>query len=125
MLGAGCAACRGDCCRGGGEHAYNSDNTMLRYVDNHPHQSDDEIVARYLGFMAARTITHSCVYQTDQGCTLPRELRSDTCNDFYCGGLMMIRNQFASGDPVRAYFALAHDGRLVGGGFAEVRVAKE
>ena len=70
---------------------------MLRYVSEYPDQSDDEIVARHLGFMEARTR-----------------------NDCYCGGLMIIRNQFTSGDPVRAYFALARDGRLVGGGFAEV-----
>jgi hypothetical protein len=123
LLGAGCAACRGYCCRTGGEHAYNTSDTMLRYICDYPDQSDDEIVDRYLGFMEDRTFTHGCVYQRDTGCTLPRELRSDTCNGFYCSGLRMIRNQFASGDPVRAYFVLERAGRLVGGTFVEVPVA--
>jgi hypothetical protein len=123
LLGAGCAACRGSCCRTGREHAYNTSDTMLRYVSAFPDQSDDEIVARYLGFMEDRTFTHGCVYQRDTGCTLPRELRSDTCNGFYCSGLQMIRNQFAPGDPVRAYFVLERAGRLVGGTFVEVPVA--
>lgn len=125
LLGAGCATCRGRCCRQGGNHAFNDAFTMMRYLERFPTHDDETIVAKYLSYLAPRTLTHGCVFQHEKGCTLPRDLRADLCNRFYCGSISMIRNQFAAGEPVRAYFAHERSGKLVGGRFVEIPVVTE
>ena len=124
LLGAGCAACRGWCCLGGGNHAFNDVETMLRYIEAFPTHNDDEIVARYLSFVASHTLTNGCVYQHEHGCTLPRDLRADICNRFFCSHLDAIRNEYTHGEPVRAYFAHVKGGRLVGDRFVEIPVVE-
>ena len=32
----------------------------------------------------------SCVYHTDIGCSLPRNMRADTCNEFLCDTLIEL-----------------------------------
>jgi hypothetical protein len=122
LLGAGCAACRGWCCLGGGDHAFNDVDTMRRYIEEFPTHDDEEIVARYLSYLAPRTLTKGCVYQHEHGCTLPRDLRADICNRFFCSHLDVIRNEYTHEEPVRAYFAHVKDGRLVGDRFEEIPV---
>ncbi len=122
LLGAGCAACRGWCCLAGGNHAFNDVDTMVRYLQAFPTHDDETIVARYLSYLAPRTLTGGCVYQHEHGCTLPRDLRADVCNRFYCSHINMIRNEYNAGDPVRAYFVHVEAGRLVGDRFVEIPV---
>ena len=98
---------------------------MVRYLQEFPSHDDDEIVARYLSHLAPRTLTKGCVCQGEHGCTLPRDLRSDLCNRFYCSHLDMIRNEFKAGEPVRAYFTHVKSGRLVGDRFVEIPVVDE
>jgi len=125
LLGAGCAACRGQCCQLGGNHAFNEVNTMMLYLERFPTHDDETIVSRYLSYLAPRTLSRGCVYQEAGGCSLPRDLRSDVCNRFYCTKIRVLRNQFAAGEPVRAYFLHESDGRLVGDRFVEIPVVKE
>jgi hypothetical protein len=125
LLGAGCAACRGQCCHLGGNHAFNEVNTMMLYLQRFPTHDDETIVSRYLSYLAPRTLSRGCVYQEEGGCSLPRDLRSDVCNRFYCTSIRVLRNQFAAGEPVRAYFLQQRDGRLVGDRFVEIPVEKE
>ena len=125
LLGAGCAACRGQCCHLGGNHAFNEVNTMMLYLQRFPTHDDETIVSRYLSYLAPRTMSRGCVYQEAGGCSLPRDLRSDVCNRFYCASIRVLRNQFAAGEPVRAYFLHQRDGQLVGDRFVEIPVVKE
>jgi len=125
ILGAGCGTCRGQCCRGGGDHAYHGEDSMARYLGRFPAHDDDAVVADYLAFVPSATMSEGCIYQRDDGCALPREMRAEICNAFHCTGLTMIRHAYRDGRPVRAFF-LHHDGTsLFGGSFVEIPDAAE
>jgi hypothetical protein len=120
ILGAGCGTCRGNCCRGGGDHAYQGADSMATYLRRFPDHSDDDVVADYLAFVPSSTMSEGCVYQRDDGCALPREMRADICNLFFCDGLNMIRHAYRDGRPVRAFFAHHSGQNLYGGSFVEI-----
>jgi hypothetical protein len=84
---AACAACRGSCCTGGGEHAYLYPDHFRRFLRAHAGRSREEILREYLSRVPDATYHDSCVYHTDAGCALPRDLRSNLCNTFLCGDL--------------------------------------
>lgn len=87
LIGSACAACRGSCCRHGAEHAYLYPDHFRRYLRNHPGTDPKELLAAYLSRLPAEAYHDSCVYHTAAGCALPREMRSNLCNTFLCGGL--------------------------------------
>ncbi len=91
-----CTLCKGGCCRDGKEHAYLSAATMRQYMDRHQDLSEIQILQLYLSHLNEESIKDSCINQTSTGCALPRELRSDICNAFYC-------------DPLRSYQRKAGD----------------
>ena len=86
-----CALCGGGCCTRGGEHAYLGAPTLRRFMDAHPDLSTEEVVAAYLDRVALKTQSGSCINHTRQGCSLPREMRSDTCNRFACESLARLQ----------------------------------
>ncbi|OED36573.1 hypothetical protein AB833_26620 [Chromatiales bacterium (ex Bugula neritina AB1)] len=49
-----------------------------------PGMTTDDILATYLSFVPTRSIAGSCINHAEQGCAVPRNWRSDTCNLFYC-----------------------------------------
>jgi hypothetical protein len=85
-----CALCGGGCCTRGGEKAYLAAATMRRFIDAHPGLADGAVVAAYLERVEDRTQTGSCINHTAQGCSLPRDMRSDTCNNYACESLASI-----------------------------------
>lgn len=113
-----CMACRGHCCSRGGEHAYLDRNTMLRYLQGHPEASADDVVELYLSHLVSRTMTDGCVYQHADGCVLPRALRSDTCNRYFCGGLKELQNRLSPETSLRVFFAPSDDNGFEHGVFA-------
>ena len=115
ILGAGCGTCRGNCCRGGGNHAYQGEESMVRYLTRFPQRDDDAVIADYLQYVPSLTMSEGCIYQKDDGCALPRDMRAYICNVFYCEGLQSIRYAFRDGGPVRAFFA-HNDGHILHGG---------
>ncbi len=122
LLLAGCAACRGKCCREGGDHAFLSAELMVQYLQRHPMADDDAVVAHYLSQIGAVTMTNGCVYQGARGCTLAAELRADICHRFHCTGLMMLKGQFGDAEPVRAYMVHRRGEQLSGDRFVEIAV---
>lgn len=90
-----CALCRGGCCVSGGDHAYHSVYSMRRYMDDHPEQSAREIIDLYNSWISPVTIEGSCINHTSTGCALPRYLRSDICNSFYCNSLKSYQQKMA------------------------------
>lgn len=112
-LGAACATCRGHCCRHGGERAYLGPEAMQRYIAAHPDHGPEDVQRAYLAHVGTRTVTGSCVYHGARGCTLPREMRSDTCNRFFCGPLYDLKRALATDGPPRAFLASA-EGSEVG-----------
>lgn len=109
--GNACACCQGSCCRGGAyTQAYLGVETLQRYRASHPAQGPNQILAAYLGFIGKETYEGSCVYQQVDGCSLPRELRADICNTFYCSGLQSFRSKVPTVGPVRGFVVAATDG---------------
>ncbi len=114
LLGA-CSACRGACCKSGAEHAYLTKHTMLHYLHVHPDSTLEQIVNAYLAALVPETMSRGCIYQHAEGCSLPRAMRSVTCNQFYCEPLYDLRLAHRDGEPLRAFFATdEYDGEQTG-----------
>ena len=86
MLGLSCAVCRGHCCRQGITHAFQDVPSMRRIRDTFPQWADAELMAAYAERLPEVSYEGSCVYHTELGCNLPREMRSDMCNTWMCEG---------------------------------------
>ena len=112
MLGAACGACRGHCCRTGGEHAYITADTMKHYLERHAHAETDRVVQDYLDYLPTDSYEDGCVFQGRKGCTLPRDMRSITCNTFLCPSLRNIQDHLEK-DAVRTVFAVAMTEEIV------------
>jgi hypothetical protein len=82
-----CGVCRGGCCTHGGDSAFITRATIRRVREQMPELSDDDILEAYLSRLPSRTITGACINQASDGCALPAEMRSDTCNGFFCDSL--------------------------------------
>jgi hypothetical protein len=87
VLQAGCAACQGHCCKGGGDHAYIDERTMARVRRDHPELDARAIIGLFLARLAPLAYRGSCLFHGAAGCTLGRALRADLCNAYYCNGL--------------------------------------
>src|SRR6185503_5777535 len=48
LIGSACAACRGSCCRHGGEHAFLYPDHFRRYLRDHPGTDPQALLAAYL-----------------------------------------------------------------------------
>ncbi|RZI80327.1 MAG: hypothetical protein EOP38_22800 [Rubrivivax sp.] len=79
-----CALCAGGCCNSGSELAYLKPATMRRFMASQPQLSPRQVMAAYMARLSPQTQTGSCVNHTATGCSLPREMRSDTCNRYVC-----------------------------------------
>lgn len=91
MPGALCALCAGGCCTLGGEHAYLTAETMRPLMDRDAALTNQSIVAAYLDRLPAKSQDGSCINHTAAGCTLPREMRSATCNRYACEALAALQ----------------------------------
>lgn len=95
-----CSLCKGGCCTSGKEHAYLSAISIKRYMNLNPDLTPEDILARYFSYISSETIVGACINQTERGCALPTELRSDTCNAHYCNALMAYQQKLvAEEDP--------------------------
>lgn len=79
-----CETCKGGCCAGGEDHGYLQISTLRRFMDDNPTLSPDQVLGIYMEKLAAETAEDSCINQTNRGCGLPRNMRSHTCNSYYC-----------------------------------------
>jgi hypothetical protein len=109
LLGAACATCGGHCCRNGSERAYISADTIRRVIREEPGLTVNKVVARYLRRVGKQSNDRSCIYHGAAGCTLTREMRSDTCNRYFCGELAQLKRSVEKGQTTRV-FMTAHRG---------------
>jgi hypothetical protein len=93
VLAAGCATCRGYCCRLGGDSAFLEVATLRRYLAEHSGVRPRDALEAYLARLPEKTYRGSCVYHAARGCALPRDMRADQCNQWYCEGLRDLRSQ--------------------------------
>jgi hypothetical protein len=82
-----CMLCKGGCCARGQEHAYLSASHMRRLMDQDPAWSPESLLLAYMSALAQTSSDNACINQGPAGCVLPRELRSSTCNQFYCSAV--------------------------------------
>lgn len=113
LLLTACATCGGRCCERGGDHAFITAEAIAQYCHHHPAASDDQIEADYLVRLPPQLLQDSCIYHSGQGCTLPRSLRSVTCNNFTCDDLQRMELQLQEPPPDRWLLASMADGQIV------------
>ncbi len=94
-----CTACRGSCCRSGGDLAYLTEETIVRSLQAHPDRTIAQIMNSYLEHLPAESVVNSCIYHSGTGCGLPRSLRSSTCNRYLCGKLRNLRAALPESRP--------------------------
>lgn len=82
-----CRLCKGGCCSRGENHAYLSASSMRRQLDDNPGWTKEDLMEQYLSRLPRRSSKNACINQGREGCVLPRDLRSSTCNFFFCGAL--------------------------------------
>ncbi len=80
VVRAGCSACRGHCCKGGGEHAYLDERTMARVRRDNPTLDAAATIALYVSSIAPEGYAGSCLFHGVRGCTLAKPLRAELCN---------------------------------------------
>lgn len=99
LLGKACATCKGDCCHLGKNHAF-QDMPSLTYLLEHDGRilNLETLTQIYSQYFPETHYKGSCVFQGNLGCTLPRKLRSFTCNNYRC-------------EPLRSYHQLILDSK--------------
>lgn len=118
----GCGKCRGYCCATGARtHAWLRVETLAAFVRTAPTMTAPALVERYLSFVGERTSRNSCVYHGRRGCTLPREMRADVCNEYFCPPLIALRAQTADDGPARAFLVTVEADGSSRGKFVSVR----
>ena len=96
-----CTMCKGGCCTSGRNTAYLSELTIRRYMDANPSQSVEDVVNQYLSYLTDAPLADSCINQTIKGCGLPRAMRSDICNGYFCDSIVAFQKRNdASDKPV-------------------------
>ncbi len=119
VISAACAICQGRCCRlGAKKNAFllpqNIRHHRLRNADLTP----DQILEVYIAALPDISVRDACVFQGSEGCTLPRDLRSDVCNSFLCRDVHVIFQAMGdTTDPPLAIVAINEEQPQVVAGF--------
>lgn len=90
-----CTTCGGQCCRQGKDTAFLSPDFLAWRMLQDPEAlaTPNVIIEQYLKRLPNQSYSASCLYHTDTGCAMPREIRSSTCNDFLCTGVCDQKNE--------------------------------
>ncbi len=103
FLGGLCATCQGYCCMEGGDRAYLDVKTIRRYMQQHPKLRPRHVLDAFLSRLSNKTYVDSCVYHSQTGCGLTREMRSDLCNRHFCGPLKDFHAELSQSNRRRAF----------------------
>jgi predicted nucleic acid-binding Zn ribbon protein len=112
VLADACGLCQGNCCQRGGNHAYLKAATIRRYLQTHPGMRSRDVLGAYLARVGNRTYRGSCIFHQAGGCALPREMRSDTCNQYFCDELKEFKRGGSEGSRMRGFFAATRSGTI-------------
>ena len=112
-----CAMCQGNCCVQGGNQAYLDVEAILRYLKKHPGLEETDIIDFFLSHVEVYTYKDSCIYHGVNGCSLPRDVRSTTCNEFECTGMKGLMERIEGQVPHRTFLVAAEKNRVVRYGF--------
>jgi hypothetical protein len=104
VLNGACSLCRGFCCSNGSDHAYLVARTIHRFRTRFPGLAPRDVVTAYADHLGHETVDGSCIFHGPAGCRLPREMRSDTCNDYFCPELVDFWGESEGRGPLRGFF---------------------
>jgi len=90
-----CSMCKGGCCTAGRNKAYLTVDIIRRFMDINSGLSSKDILDLYVSNIRSITVDGACINQTKIGCALPREMRSNTCNGYYCDSLKSYQKELA------------------------------
>ncbi|NBO91585.1 MAG: hypothetical protein EBV06_04620 [Planctomycetia bacterium] len=113
LLRQACSMCGGNCCSTAKDHAYLNAGTVWRVMQDDPHFTAQDFVAAYLSALPSESWEGSCLFHGPAGCSLPRRLRSDTCNVHYCPPLAKWRDAMLPDGPFRAMVVAGEPAKLV------------
>ena len=85
-----CAACRGHCCRNGGNDAYLDFESAPLAWSRFPHLSKDELIAAYLAAVPDLAFADSCIFHAEFGCNLPEPMRAPISGAYLCAPLVQL-----------------------------------
>ena len=92
LNGSACATCAGRCCQLGCDHAFLKVDKFREIFRERPDATPEKIVAEYMARIPEESFEYSCIFHGLKGCSLTREQRSDTCNNYLCSSLELLRN---------------------------------
>ncbi len=108
MVHEACTLCRGSCCVNGGDGGYLTVETLLRHLDANRELEPADLPDMFLAYVEEETVENSCIFHDQNGCSLPRNIRSATCNDFECTGLSRLLKEL-SGEGLHPIFLIADE----------------
>jgi len=114
-----CANCLGHCCLRGGTRAYLDVSTIHRYKARHPEADFRQIIEAYCRLLPAAVYEDSCIFHSSAGCTLPGDMRSNTCLNTVCGGLVEIRSRITLDNQTKFFLAASDKQGVVRSQFTE------
>lgn len=112
-LVAACANCEGKCCLRGGTRAYLDGDAIRRFTILRPDGDARFIINAYCLRLPPATYRGSCVFHSANGCGLPRTMRSATCLNTVCGGVVELRQRIELDGESRFFLAAASMVRVV------------
>ena len=111
VVSAACGTCQGACCERGADGNAFISSDLIRYFHQKTPELTAEIVrAAYLDALPEMSVTASCVFHTEIGCALDRNLRANICNTFYCNNLTSLMDLIEYEDkPLVAIIGIDED----------------
>lgn len=91
LTAACCSLCKGGCCSAGADTGLISLETVKRAVKIYKFTSEEEVLNSYMSMLDDLSADQSCINQGPEGCVLPKEMRSDICNGYYCEPLKELQ----------------------------------
>lgn len=80
-----CRGCQGNCCTLAlGRKAFIDAKTAKRAALYINEQATEKVALNYISYLPEQHVQGSCLYHGPDGCALPRQMRSDTCNKYQC-----------------------------------------
>lgn len=108
-----CAQCKGSCCEhGAGWRAFIDLTLLQRWQAHHPQSTMQDAVKAYVEMLPPSHVYGSCLYQSDQGCAMPRQHRADICNGFACDALQATQRAAAADSHARVVAITFHQDRV-------------
>ena len=83
-----CGTCKGSCCQPGADNmAFLKSDVLEKAQAALDLQSRQAVIQHYMDLLPKQHVSGSCYFHSADGCTIPRNIRSDTCNAYKCHAL--------------------------------------